>query len=274
MEGAGWVLSIMLPEFGLKSWRCANYFGGDPAPVGDFQEVTGMYSPNRPLLQVALPRSSSNKAATRTLSPPRYLLLMSRRYSLLLLLCAAPVWAAEDPVAQFEREVRPILEERCVECHGPDKQKGGLRLDLKTGYAGGDSEEAAVVPGKSADSQLIKRALSTDPEESMPPKGKRLDERQIAALRRWIDGGAHWPAGKEVATAEEAAAPGKTRTITAEDKAFWAFQKPRRMEPPGAVDEVWARQPLDRFISAGFGKARTRADPASLAAGPDPSADF
>ena len=56
--------------------------------------------------------------------------------------------AAEDPLAQFEKEVRPLLADRCFECHGPEKQKGGLRLDQKASILGaGDSEAVAVVPG-------------------------------------------------------------------------------------------------------------------------------
>ncbi len=78
-------------------------------------------------------------------------------------------------MAQFEQEVRPIFEKRCFECHGPDKQKGGLRLDLKSSaLEGGESGEPAVVPGKSAESQLIKFVTSKDPDDAMPPKGERL----------------------------------------------------------------------------------------------------
>src|SRR5436190_1948899 len=73
--------------------------------------------------------------------------------------------AADDLVAQFENEVRPILTERCVKCHGAEKQKGGLRLDISSGiHDGGDSEEPAVVPGNSGASPLIKRVSATDAE--------------------------------------------------------------------------------------------------------------
>jgi cytochrome c553 len=151
--------------------------------------------------------------------------------------------AAQDPLTQFEREVRPILEERCFKCHGADKQKGGLRLDQKTGmFAGGDSGEPAVVPGKSAESQLIKFVASIDPDEKMPPKGERLAPQQIASLKQWIDAGAHWPQ-KE---AEEVATESKGMVVTDRDREFWAFQRPRRKDPKSNGE--WARQPIDRFL--------------------------
>jgi mono/diheme cytochrome c family protein/cytochrome c553 len=156
--------------------------------------------------------------------------------------------AAEDPVAEFEKEVRPLLEERCVKCHGADKQKGGLRLDTSTGVRnGGDSEEAAVVPGNSEKSPLIKRILASDAEEVMPPKGDRLKPEEIAALKRWIDRGAHWPAAQ--ASNEPAnEAPAATTTISDKDRAFWSFQPPRRRAPALSDDTSWSRQPIDRFI--------------------------
>src|SRR5687767_2308832 len=127
------------------------------------------------------------------------------RHFRLPILCAAfcvgasHARAADEDLVQFEREVRPILAEHCFECHGPDKQKGGLRLDQKSGMLnGGDSEQPAVVAGKAGESQLIKRASSSDPEEAMPPKGSRLTPEQIARLKRWIDNGAHWPETKDL----------------------------------------------------------------------------
>ena len=156
--------------------------------------------------------------------------------------------AADDPVAQFEREVKPLLEERCFKCHGPDKQKGGLRLDIKTGILeGGDSEEAAVVPGNSGASPLIKRVLATEAEEVMPPKGERLDPAQVAILTRWIDLGAHWSAS-QVANGD--AEPHASAAIGDHDREFWAFQSPQRSAPALTGDAAWCRQPLDRFILA------------------------
>src|SRR5438128_10425872 len=94
---------------------------------------------------------------------------------------------------QFEKEIRPLFETRCYECHGPQKQKSGLRLDRKSNaFRGGDSGKPALTPGKSADSLLIQKVTSQDPDELMPPKGERLTSQQIALLKRWIEQGASW----------------------------------------------------------------------------------
>ena len=94
----------------------------------------------------------------------------------------------------FKREVQPIFEQRCYECHGEKKQKSGLRLDRKAAaFKGGDSGKPAIVSGKSADSPLLQRLLSQDPDEKMPPKGEPLTDAQVALLRAWIDQGAVWP---------------------------------------------------------------------------------
>jgi cytochrome c553 len=178
-------------------------------------------------------------------------------HSRTLLVLALPLWidasavvaAAEDPTAQFEKEVRPILEERCFKCHGPDKQKGGLRLDLKSGMLeGGDSGEPAVLPGKSDASPLVKLITSKDPEERMPPKGEPLKLEQILVLKQWIDGGAHFPGLKQ--EDQEVGPVAKGMVITDHDREFWAFQPPHRSEPKPTADSAWPRQPIDRFILA------------------------
>src|SRR5437870_11141741 len=95
--------------------------------------------------------------------------------------------------ADFVKDVRPILESRCYSCHGPQKQKNGLRLDIRSmALAGGDNGKA-IVPGKSGDSPLIQRVTSAEKTERMPPSGDPLTPFQIALLKSWIDGGAIWP---------------------------------------------------------------------------------
>jgi mono/diheme cytochrome c family protein len=170
-----------------------------------------------------------------------------------LLVSAAGAMAAEDLFDQFQKEVRPILEESCFKCHGPDKQKGGLRLDRKADMlGGGDSGEPAITPGKSADSQLVARIKSTKSDEVMPPKGDPLKPEQIAAVARWIDSGAHWPPSgeseSESATKVQAAPVGMV--ITDKDRNFWSFQPPQRSQPASAQQTGWPRQPLDYFIAA------------------------
>lgn len=148
---------------------------------------------------------------------------------LLMITALAGEARASDPgpasPVDFEKQVRPILEDRCLDCHGEDKQKGKLRLDSAIGILrGGDSGEPLFVAGVSTDSHLIKRVTSENPKEFMPPKGDRLTPAQVATLRAWIDGGAKMPG------AEAAAASLKLKTD------HWSFQPVKR--PPGQdVDE-------------------------------------
>src|SRR6266581_1356532 len=109
-----------------------------------------------------------------------------------LLLAVALPAMAEQPM-DFDRDVKPILEQHCFKCHGAEKQKGGLRLDQKpAALKGGDSGEPAVVPGSAMKSHLIKLVTSDDPEQVMPPKGERLKPAEVAVIQRWVEGGAHW----------------------------------------------------------------------------------
>src|SRR5881409_3692264 len=98
---------------------------------------------------------------------------------------------AADSKVDFQRDIQPIFQNRCYECHGEKKQKSGMRLDRKSSvFQGGDSGKPAVVPGKSSNSVLIHRITSTDDDEVMPPKGERLKPEQIVLIRAWIDQGA------------------------------------------------------------------------------------
>src|SRR6478736_371676 len=75
----------------------------------------------------------------------------------------------------FSREVRPLLEKHCFKCHGPEKQKGGLRFDTKEGaFKTGESGDKAIVPGHATQSRLIKLVSSSDDDERMPSKGESL----------------------------------------------------------------------------------------------------
>ena len=101
----------------------------------------------------------------------------------------------------FHREVRPILESTCVECHGIEKQKGGLRLDtLAYAQKGGDSGPA-LVAGNLEDSLLLDRIfLPADDDEIMPPENGPLSPAQQDILKRWIKTGGHWPKGVQLFT--------------------------------------------------------------------------
>jgi hypothetical protein len=95
----------------------------------------------------------------------------------------------------FYREIKPILETKCYDCHQGKKVKGGLRLDVReTAFKGGNGDGPAIVPHRPQESALMQRVTSTDPDEVMPAKGERLSADEIGLLRRWIDEGASWPA--------------------------------------------------------------------------------
>ncbi len=154
-----------------------------------------------------------------------------------LLLAAATARADDLPRVDFEREVRPILADRCYSCHGPEKQKSGLRLDRKPDALTGGDSGPAIEPGKSADSLIVQLVSGEDPDKIMPPKGDRLSNPQIQILKRWVDEGASWPED----SAANARPPGADH---------WAFQAPKRPELPPLKDPNWARNPIDVFLLA------------------------
>ncbi len=144
--------------------------------------------------------------------------------------------AAEDAVAHFEAKIRPVLIERCIECHGAEKQKGGLRLDSREGWMKGGDSGATIVPGEVEKSVLIKALRYTDVDLKMPPekKGGKLSAREVADFEAWVKAGAHDP--RVVAA--------KIGGMNAADaKTWWAFQ-------PIAEPPVPMPKDIDRFISA------------------------
>jgi len=116
-----------------------------------------------------------------------------------------PIEDASVKTVSFRADVLPILMDRCVECHGPDKVKGGLRMDTEAELFAGDSEWWSVIPGQPDDSLLLQRVeLPADDPDVMPPKGEMLTTEQIELIREWIASGAgHADPGQ----AAEAAGP-------------------------------------------------------------------
>ena len=172
------------------------------------------------------------------------------RLALLILAAAtlaptASVAAPPDAAAHFEKKVRPVLIEKCVSCHGAEKPKGGLRVDSRAALLTGGDRGAALVPGKPAESLLL-RALAHDGELKMPPKSK-LPAAEIAAIEAWVQAGAPWP---DSATTL-AGPPVAERAFTAEEKAFWAFQPVKRPPVPQVRNsKVEIRNDIDRFLLA------------------------
>jgi hypothetical protein len=156
---------------------------------------------------------------------------------LIVLLNGVPSLAAKKPRVDFARDIRPIFQGRCYSCHDGRKHKAGLRLDVRTSVLrGGESGKAAVVPGDSKKSELLRRLTALDEDEVMPPSGERLNADQVQRLREWIDAGATWPDGL---------AGDDSRS-----KNHWAFRPPVRASLPPVQNCNWPRNPLDRFVLA------------------------
>src|SRR5437762_3235011 len=97
-------------------------------------------------------------------------------------------------VVDYARDVQPILAKNCVSCHGPDRQRGELRLDRKADALKGGDSGKAIVPGKPADSLLLKKVASADANDRMPKGRDPLTADQVRTLAAWIAAGANWPA--------------------------------------------------------------------------------
>lgn len=140
----------------------------------------------------------------------------------------ALVAAAEPAPVDFNRTIRPILSSICFKCHGPDheERKAGLRLDLRdSALQQLESGDRAIVPGKPDDSELVRRILSTDDNERMPPPSSQhqLTEKDKAALRQWVAEGAEY-------------------------RQHWSFQKVRNPGLPVVQQTTWVRNGIDQFV--------------------------
>ncbi|HEY1080973.1 MAG TPA: PSD1 and planctomycete cytochrome C domain-containing protein, partial [Prosthecobacter sp.] len=126
--------------------------------------------------------------------------MMPRSVPFVLLMATV---ASAAPV-DFARDVRPILQKHCFSCHGPEKQKSGLRFDIRAeALRGGDSHAPNIIPGNAAQSPLVQFVQSRDEDTQMPPKGERLTSGETEMLARWINEGALWPEGLDTAQVED-----------------------------------------------------------------------
>jgi mono/diheme cytochrome c family protein len=104
--------------------------------------------------------------------------------------------ARSETKVDFAKEIQPILQKACIECHGPEKQKGKLRLDSKEDAFKGGKDGVAIEPGKADKSELYRRiTLPAGNDDVMPNKGDLLTKAQTDLIRDWINQGAEWPAG-------------------------------------------------------------------------------
>ena len=156
---------------------------------------------------------------------------------LVVVVCASPL--AAGPPVDFAKEIRPLFERHCVSCHGPVKQKAGLKLDLGLRVLKGSLEGPVVVARKSAASKLLHALKGENGVEPMPPAGP-LEAADIELVRRWIDEGAVVPADEKDGAARH-----------------WAFEPPKQLEVPAGV------HPVDHFLDAA--RAKRGATPAGPA---------
>jgi len=145
----------------------------------------------------------------------------------------------------FEKQIRPLLVEHCLKCHGPEKQEGGLSLATRELLVKGGDSGAALAAGKPKESLLVK-AVEYLGEPKMPPSGK-LSAEQIEHLRRWVESGAAWPKDSPLS---EGAATTRGFQITEKQANWWAFQPRSDARPPDVRDIEWPRSDLDRFVLA------------------------
>ncbi len=145
--------------------------------------------------------------------------------AVLLVVCAAPAVAFAAEPLSYNRDIRPLLADKCFACHGPDEgdRQADLRLDIRASAL----KTKAIVPRDPDHSKLVRRIFSTDSDERMPPDetGRTLTDRQKQVLRRWIAEGAAY-------------------------EQHWAFVPPRRPPLPRVSDSDWPRNEIDRFVLA------------------------
>ncbi len=151
----------------------------------------------------------------------------------------------------FEKHVRPVLARRCVKCHGPKKQEGGLRLDSRQAMLQGGDSGPAVVPGH-PDKGFLVDAIRYGEVYQMPPDGK-LPPEQVQAIVRWIAWGAPWPQEPkrpERAAEERTSRRGEYPFDFQQRARHWAFRPLWQGPLPEVADQAWPRQVLDRFVLA------------------------
>ncbi len=163
------------------------------------------------------------------------------QYRIVTLIAAPLLWAALLAVGahggppapasvDFAIDVEPLLKAHCFQCHGADRTQGGLRLDNRAAMLQGGATGPAVVVGNSSKSLLTDRLLGQGGKPRMPLGFSPLTDRQIGAIRAWIDQGAPWPERS--------------------GRSHWAYMKPVRPKIPKVKSSLWVRNPIDSFVLA------------------------
>ena len=177
--------------------------------------------------------------------------VFSRLAAVIVLASAWPTFVQADDAEQFfESQIRPLLIEKCLECHNVEKQSGGLRLDSRDNILKGGDSGAAMIPGDPAASRLI-QAIRYDGDLQMPPETPLADDHK-KLLTHWIELGAPWPADSKPMLAEKADLA----------KTHWAFQPVQHFEPPQVANSTKsAHKPVDAFLLARLNAAGLEMSP-------------
>ena len=151
--------------------------------------------------------------------------------------------AAEGPTpVEYNRDIRPILSDKCFRCHGPDAahREADLRLDRRDDAVASREGAKAIVPGDSAASELFRRISTADADQRMPPadSGSVLSAQEIELLRRWIDAGAEY-------------------------QPHWSFIPPRPSLLPQVRQHDWPRNGMDHFVLAELERRGQKPSPAA-----------
>ena len=179
---------------------------------------------------------------------------------LAVVLPASGVRADDAADKHFTARVLPLLELRCISCHGPEKVKGGLRMDTREALLKGGETGPAVVPGQPGASLLLQAVMHSKKDLEMPPKEK-LTTNDIAVLEKWITDGAPWPNSAVISAVAPKASPGErlgdawhdprnpiVRIFGGQRLDLWSFKPIRHDGPPVVRNKRWARNPIDQFI--------------------------
>jgi mono/diheme cytochrome c family protein len=142
---------------------------------------------------------------------------------------AAPLPPAASRHIDFIKDIKPLFESSCIQCHAKGKDKGGFSLETRDAVLKGGDDGPAVVPGKSGQSSMVQMVAGVDPDNVMPKKGTRWTREQVGLLRAWIDQGMQWDA-----------------SIT------FARPEPRNLKPVVVAVPTGADNPLDRLVNDYF----------------------
>ena len=157
---------------------------------------------------------------------------------------------ASEKKVDFAKDIQPIFQSSCYDCHGPEKQEASLRWDQRASAMKGGESGPAIIPGKSEESLLVIAVSRVRDDLKMPKKGEPLSTEQIGLLRAWIDQGAEWP---------DALAGSTTQQATN----HWAFKSPVRPKVPAVKDRasVRIRTPIDNFVVARLESEKLKLSP-------------